>query len=162
MNNESIIILLNKLPLEIILNYIIPYSYNIQNNHLLSDIRSYKLLSICEKEYNHIYIVDIAFSHQKNIDLHWFAYDLFLYLNKDESSSSKINKDFIDFIRRLYKMKNKKVKEIKKYIKFLCDTTIKKEINLYWGLLTTNERIQFIKSNNCQCTISDDIIKMFL
>lgn len=161
MNIKNFIILMKKLPLDIIMNHIIPYSYNIQNNLLLDDIKSYKLLSICEKEYNHIYIVDIVFSHQQNIDLHWLAYDLFLFLNKNESNSSKIHADFIHFIRRLCKMKNKKVKEIKKYIKFLCDHSIKKEINTYWGLMTKEDRINFIKSNNCQCTISDDLLEYY-
>ena len=132
--------LLKKIPNDIIINHIIPYSYHPQPLCLLHDIRSYTrefrfVEDVYYTEYNpSVLLCDlIRFSNNGKVaPVYGIEYEYELLLRRSYVLSSKSKRDIIQYVfhnihdKLLYKTENK--------IKFI------------WGLLTPQERLNFINN----------------
>jgi len=130
--------LLKKIPDEIIINHIIPYTYQTQPLRLLHDIRSYTrefkfVEDIYYTEYNpSVLLCDlIRFCNNGKVAPIYgveYTYELFLRRNYTLSMKSKI--DIIEYV--FQNIHNKLTYKTENKIKFI------------WGLLTSQERLDFI------------------
>jgi hypothetical protein len=138
---------MNKLPQELIAK-IISYTYSCQNKDLLEDVKSYVgLKQVVLADYYRMWIVEIR--SPENQDKNWLANDISLFLNDYEASMNGYTKTYLAAFRRLFKLKNKSYEEIVHISFRLWDIEVNYIINFLWGLLTTEQRHQFIKER-CQ------------
>lgn len=120
------IILIKKIPFDIIINHIIPYTYNIQPNFLLEDIKNY------------YFIKEIL---MKNIyDINLIKHEIFaiFYTN---------NNILLNILSRYYSYLI--LKKISKDINYINDNmyryTNDKRFSILFGLFTKDERIKFLE-----------------
>ena len=140
--------LLNNLPIELYL-IIRRLTYKSQPKILLNDIENY---SLTKEKISSIYYNKYKgdFSHEKNADKNWLSNDITIYLNDYNALMDHINPKFIIVFNRFIKLKNKSIDDIKKIlIKILLfnKLNVNTEINLFWGIMTTKERNEFISKN---------------
>ena len=120
------IILIKKIPFDIIINHIIPYTYNIQPNFLLEDIKNYYFIK--EILMKNIYDINLIkheifaiFYTNNNILLNILSrYYSYLILKK-------ISKDINDINDNMYRYTNDK------------------RFSILFGLFTKDERIKFLE-----------------
>lgn len=109
---------MERIPLDVIINHIIPYTYHIQSNILLEDIKSYytiKEILLDEK-------------HLTNIIKH----DILAVFYDNRSKLSAI-------LHRHFQMKMKKMD-----YNIIYDLPNNKRFNILFGLFTKEERIYFL------------------
>lgn len=126
---------LKRLPLEVIMTHIIPYTYNVKPAIHLHDIRSFKvdydLLTNLFYDYNEIMILN----------------DLVQFCNNNRMPNYNIEKKYENIIRRHFSFHNKTKYEINKFVflnihrKMLSFS--ERKIRFLLGLLTPNERTSF-------------------
>ena len=111
---------MNTLPEEIMINHILPYTYNLKDREHLIDIRSFTSdLGILENVY-------------------WFEFKNITLFNDLECFINGLNRNI--FLTNLQKNKNRTNKD-----HFINKTRkINRKIRLLWGLLTPVERTRFI------------------
>ena len=131
--------LLFKIPIEVIINNIIPFTYNTKPKKHLDDIKSYYadkivLESIFNIEYN-TYIL---------------SYDLIWYFNKKEIPIYFLEERYRTILQRHFMLSTKTKKELFEYVFRTLHRTIyvnpEHVINFLWGLLTPYERTEFINN----------------
>ena len=137
LKNENI----KLLPYDVIINNIIPYTYNLQNKDHLQNLRSFK------KDYKMLYDLT-AFSYNDTIILT----DLIRFCNNNIAPIYDIEEKYENILRRHFLFKNKTKWEIKMYVfrdfhKRLLTHTERKLFFLY-SLLTPEERYLFHYSYN--------------
>jgi hypothetical protein len=117
---------LQKIPVEIIINNIIPYTYHKQNDDLLLDIISFRRdLNII----NNLYVYDYNY--------HMLLFDLLSFFNVET------------IMLRNYSIHNNIITESKvaNYSAFFLNKKkLKKVIKFIWGLLTIHDRTRFINN----------------
>jgi hypothetical protein len=129
--------LLKKIPNDIIINHIIPYTYQKQPLCLIHDIRSYTrefkfVEDVYYTEYNpSVLICDlIRFCNNNIAPIYGIEYKYELLLRRNYVLSMKCKTDIIHYVfQNVHKNLNHKTENKIKFI---------------WGLLTTQERLDFI------------------
>jgi hypothetical protein len=138
------------LPMDII-NQIIPYTYLLQSKELLEDIRSYY---ISKKSIEDIYFnifFDDYFVDDK-VDKSWLINDLFAFANDYNPTMFGFVDSFYDIFSR-NRMLKKDFYKINNFIGLLENNSIEKQINIFWGLFTPEERNDFIDIANMKIRI---------
>jgi hypothetical protein len=132
---------IDRLPLDIVLQ-IIPYTYNLQDKNLLNDIINYKeTRSLLLELYYKYWIIDIQTENEQ--DKYWLINDIIGYANNDKATMyGYVDKFYNIFKRNIYLQTNE---SIDKYINILEKKNVKTRINIFLGLLTTNERNDIIQ-----------------
>lgn len=133
-------IFINKLPTDII-QYIIPYTYKLQNKSLLNDIKNYKETKdrISELYYNY-WVLDLGVMEPE--DKYWIINDVFAFANNYKATMYGHVENFYNIFRRnLYLQTHK---DIHVYLSILQNKPPSSQINIVWSLLTPRERIEFI------------------
>lgn len=132
---------MNKLPLEVIREHIIPYTYSPQNNELLDDIKSFYivrnlLLNI------YYYRWKEAFNYEENADLNWLDNDIGRFFNDDSPMMFGYTDNCIKKFQRCYMCKDKEVNFVIKKIHNIMSNyrNVKNSINIQLGLLDKEER----------------------
>jgi hypothetical protein len=128
---------MNKLP-EDILNLIITYTYTPQNKKLLDDIRDYyESKSYILSTYSNKCLFN------DDSDLEWIINDIFRFANEWQPSIYGYKDKFIDIWKRHFLIKN--YEQFYNHMIMFDKFTIHKQINLFWALMTIDEREEFIK-----------------
>lgn len=131
--------LLFTIPIEVIINNIIPFTYSTKPKPHLDDIKSYYvdknvLENIFYLEYN-AYVL---------------SYDLIWYFNKKKIPIYFIEDYYCSILRRHFMLSNKPKNELFKYVFYTLHRTIynnpERVINFLWGLLNPYERTEFINN----------------
>lgn len=128
---------LRKIPYDLIINNILPYSYETKSNELLSDIRSFV------SDYS---LLISVYSYDLNFDI--LIYDIICFYNRSRLPSYNINNWFRYALKRSFKLKKYTVERMNKFIfnsfyTNIVDDRIRK-IRFLWALLTPSERAEFI------------------
>lgn len=128
---------MNKLPIDIIREHIIPYTYSPQPNDLCNDIRSFKKMYVILTElYEKLYI-----NHHPLEDKEWLINDMERWMNNDKPTMFGYTDRYINIIRRIYSLRNKCYAELCIYAdNYLNNQPIQREIQLKLGALKENER----------------------
>jgi hypothetical protein len=133
----SIAKLMMKIPEEIIVNHIAPFTYLKQDRRLLEDIRSYHL----ERR-----LLDNIYYSQFNDSI--LLYDLIGYCSCGDIYSPEINDTFENILRRSPVLVNSSKEDLNKYRLNLFTDSLSRnpswKIKFLWGLLSPRERSMFI------------------
>ena len=124
------------LPVEII-HFIIPYTYEPQSNALTNDIRSF----YATKKTVHPLYYNI-FVRLGESDKDWLINDLFSFSNK----KNPIMNGYVDHFYNLF-LRNPFLKtrdNVDRYIMKTECRDVDAQINIFWGLFTSNERNSFL------------------
>ena len=120
---------------------IIPYTYNIQNHKLLDDIRNffrtrYTLLEI----YYQRWITELG--EEETEDKWWVINDITRFANKNKSTMYGYIDSFYNIFMRIYQLHTKE--QIQIYITTMQSKSINSQINIFWGIMTPDERLQML------------------
>jgi hypothetical protein len=131
---------ISKLP-EHIIDYIIPYTYQLQNKLLLEDIQNYtKTKDIILQLY-----YDLWINYMDDVvpeDKYWIINDIIAYVNEDRATMcGYVNNFYTVFLRNLSLKTNG---DVLTYIENLELLSVNTQINILWGLLLPNEREDII------------------
>jgi hypothetical protein len=140
---------IRKIPYDVIINNIIPYTYNPISSQLMIDIYSYKKdLNMVKNIYAFDYNYIMLFNDLKNYINH------ILYENTVVNGNDFITPQYEKILRRNFMISKMKKQEIIKFVnkKSVLSIIISKndidyvehKINYLWGLLTPIERCNFI------------------
>lgn len=132
---------MKKLPKDII-DYIIPYTYKLQNKDLLHDIVDYmktkqKVLEL----YHTFWIIYIDAGELE--DKYWLMNDIIIYANGNNPTNRGYMEHFYHIFGRNSQLYTKEQIDI-----FVCNLEnkyIETQINVAWGLLLPNEREHIIE-----------------
>ena len=129
--------LINRLPYDVIINNILPYSYCPKPKNLLLDIQSFV------SDYS---ILVNAYVYDYNFDI--LIYDLICFYNRSCLPTYMINDWFRYLLRRQFRLKNNTNTQLNKFIfnVFYRDvvSNIGRKTRFLWGVLSPIERTQFI------------------
>jgi len=133
--------MLNKLPIEIFREHIMPYTYNPQPKELCRDIRSFHYI----REYLYKFYHDRWEIFEPGEYINWLENDIIRFLNDDKATMWGYVENYVEKISRLFLFKNKDKKTIRQFI----HTNIMKfqpnfSIRTFLGLLTPDERIKLV------------------
>jgi len=128
---------IQKLPEDVIINHIIPYTYQVQPRRLLYDIRSFV---------NDYSFVESIYMTQFNA--HILLNDLLRFCYINVSPSYGIENIFEKVLRRHYCISGKSEECLINIVRLNFHRNVKvqteRKIKFIWGLLTRQERTQFI------------------
>jgi hypothetical protein len=135
---------MNKLIVELpqdIIDIIISYTYNLQNKELLDDIQDYtKSKKVLFHNYYDYWISYI--NEEEPEDKYWLINDLISYTNNHKATMYGYTNNFYDIFYRNILLKTNE--DVDKYIINLDDKNVNSQINIVLGLLTKQERYEFI------------------
>lgn len=134
---KNIIYYINKLPFDIIINNILPYTYELQNKNLLEDIKNFYI--------NYNIIKNVYTYNQSPIII---LNDLLVFCNDNNNNNYNISKKFYNIISRHYMLIHKNKNQLTNYIYRLFDDNYDEEvivqkIKFIYGLLTNIQRDNF-------------------
>ena len=139
---------IKKLPIDIV-NYIISYTYSPQSKELRYDIQSYFKTKKKVFTYYHNMWFDNMY---EDSDKTWLINDLFSFANDYNPTIFSYVDSFYIIFSRNFMLKSDHNK-IKMYISNLENDKIDKQINIFWGILTPEERKDFIDIANMKIRI---------
>lgn len=134
---------INRLPNDIIMYNIIPYTYNLQNKNLLNDIINYKETQTILFEYYHnVWIIYMEYPTETLEDKYWLINDLFLFMNDNKASMvGYVEKFYNIFKRNMYLQTNE---DVDRYVNKLEQKQVISQINICLSLLNITERQEFM------------------
>ena len=132
---------IKRLPTDIILQ-IIPYTYNLQNKNLLNDIVNYKETRTLLLELYHKYWIIDAQMLDPEEDKNWLINDIFAYANNYKATMFGYVDNFYNIFKRNISLQT--IEAIDKYVNKLEEKDVQRQINIFLGLLTMNERNDLI------------------
>ena len=138
---QNITDFVQKLP-EDIINKIIPFTYSSQSQTLLHDIRNYhNTLQLVKAIYYKHWVITNGFAE---IESKWeLIADIEKYANNNTPASPYT---FIDNFRHIW-FRNFTLNNNNEFDSFIIKYNLKAvqtQINMFWGMLTANERNEFI------------------
>jgi hypothetical protein len=133
---------IKKLPIDIIRENIIPYTYTPQSKELINDIHSFNKTKQYLKEVYYIRWKD-TFEYEIDADLNWLDNDIHRFFNEDQATMVGYKNNCIIKYKRLYILQKKQLETTIKYISKRRKAI--QNINIQLGLLVPEERIRFIK-----------------
>lgn len=110
---------MERIPYDVIINHIIPYTYNIQSNILLEDIKNYYTIKEILMDTKH--------------DTHMIKHEILAIFYDNKTKLAAI-------LYRHFQMKLKK-----KDYNIIYNFSNNKRFSILFGLFTKEERIQFLK-----------------
>lgn len=133
---------IRKLPQEIV-DYIIPFTYQLQNISLLEDIKNFNETKelILDLYYNYWIVHLEEIEHE---DKYWIINDLFAFFNNYEATMYGYTEKFYNIFRRNQSLQSNET--INNYVSLLEDKQVDSQINILWALLTPKERVEFVLS----------------
>ena len=136
---------MNTIPIDIIREHILPYTYKPQSQELCHDIKSfYKCKFYLRKLYYERW--RSSFYYEPDADINWLDNDLTRFFNNDCATMLGFTNNCIAKFSRIFGLKNKNRKTISNYINKHtgCETKALNSINIQMGILTPEERQSFI------------------
>lgn len=133
---------IQKLPQDII-GHIIPYTYQLQPNVIMNDIKNYKeTKELIVSLYYNYWIVN--FEEAEPEDKYWLINDLVLFINNDQATMYGYVENFYNIFRRNQYLQS--YESINNYVSNLETKPVDTQINILWSLLIPKERTEFLVS----------------
>ena len=139
--------IIQKLP-EDVMRYIIPYTYVVQPKELLEDIRSYyvtlkKAKDIYKRYWNVKEENECNCCGVPNEDIDWLINDIFGFMNEDVATMIAFVPKFCDLWLRCLRLYS--YEQVLEYMKVFEKKSSITQVNMIWGLMKPNERMEFVK-----------------
>jgi hypothetical protein len=129
--------LIDKLPLDVVMNHIIPFTYDCQPKMLLVDIRSF----VRDRE-----TMDAVFFINYNPNV--LIYDLMCFCNQDIIPICNAYNFFAQILRRNILLRSRDISYMESYIYRMIyqelNRSVEQKIKFIWGLLLPIERTRFL------------------
>lgn len=139
--------ILSRLPLDIIREEIIPFTYNPQPKEICDDIKSfYNVRKYLSNVYYNRW--KFSFDYEEDADYNWLENDILRFYNNDVALMYGIQIDYTNKYKRLFMLNNKDEVYINKMISFYWEFEPKHMVNFLLGILTCEERNNLI--NFCE------------
>ena len=136
---------MNKIPIDIIREHILPYTYKPQPQELCDDIKSFINCKIyLKKLYNERW--KDSFYYEEDADVNWLDNDLGRFFNDDRATMLGFTDNCIAKYSLIFGLKNSNRKTVSNYINSHTgyETEVLNSINIQIGILTPKEREEFI------------------
>jgi len=135
---------MDKLPIDIIREEILPYTYQPQPKELCNDIRSfYNIRDYLYKLYYDRWLH--TFQFEENADLNWLDNDICRFFNDDRATMFGYTDNCLNKYKRNFNLKDKTGKEVRDYInKIISCKNVKYSINVQVGILKCEERLKLV------------------
>jgi hypothetical protein len=138
---DNIFKILNFLPIEIIF-MIIPYTYEPQGKSLTNDIKNfYSTKATASKLYYERFVIEVGEPEPGDKD--WFVNDLICRANQAVPTQYGYVDNFYNLFLRNVCLKTRE--EVLVYIQKTETREVSTQINIYWGLFSSEERNSFLK-----------------
>lgn len=136
---------MNKIPIDIIREHILPYTYEPQSVELCDDIKSFINCKIYLKKLYHERWKD-SFYYEEEADVNWLDNDLGRFFNDDRATMLGFTDNCISKYSRIFGLKNSNRKSVSNFINSHTGykTEVLNSINIQIGILTPKEREEFI------------------
>jgi hypothetical protein len=131
---------LNRIPTEIVRNYIIPYTYSPQPANLCTDIRSYYGTVSSLKLFYSTKFPTLPTTDPDESDMAWLSNDIVRFLNRDRPTMFGIANYYKEVFRRIYLNHNKDLSSVTIPPIIGYDNFV--DIKISIGLLLPSERHQ--------------------
>lgn len=134
---------MNRLPIDIIREHILPFTYNPQPKEICDDIKSFFNIRkhLCNVYYDRW---KDTFEYEENADYNWLENDILRFYNNDIALMNGIHIDYINRYRRLFMLNDKGREDINHLITLYLRYNSKQMVNLLLGILTCKERIDLV------------------
>ena len=134
---------MNRLPIEIIRENILPFTYNPQPKEICDDIKSFFNIRkhLCNLYY---YRWKDTFEYEENADYNWLENDILRFYNNDIALMNGVHIDYINRYRRLFMLNDKGREDINHLIRLYLRYDSKQMVNRLLGILTSKERIDLV------------------
>ena len=139
--NDDLSKFMKKLPKDII-EYIITYTYKPQNKDLLNDIVDYNKTKQQVLELYHTFWIIYVDAGELE-DKYWLLNDIIIHANDNKPTNKGYVERFYDIFGRNSQLHTKE--NIDNYIFNLENKCVETQINIVWGLLLHNERVDIIE-----------------
>lgn len=136
--------LLKKLPIELIY-HIQKYSYNIQNDDLLVDLRHFHTT----KELLYTYYFNYWLRIDSESDFKYYIISHLIGFACNSNTSTLMfgfNDQFYNIFFKNFSLNNEK--QVDKYLVYFDKCRQDSQINILWGLFNISQRNEFMKSQN--------------
>jgi len=133
---------IQRLPIDIVLR-IIPYTYGIQDKTLLRDIANYKETRTLLLGLYHTFW-KIQMQEEGDEDKNWLINDIMGYANNHKATMYGYVDTFYNIFKRNVFLRS--TNEIDKYVFNLDKKEVSSQINIILGLLTIEERKDFVNT----------------
>ena len=131
---------IHRLP-EDIIDYIIPYTYQLQNKQLLCDIKNYKeTKDIVLELYYNLWIIYMEETEPE--DKYWLINNIIAHINNYKATMYGYVENFYNIFRRNQYLQT--YEDINNYVSILETKPVDSQINIIWALLTPKERYDII------------------
>jgi len=131
---------LSHIPSDLILNYIIPYTYHPQHPDLCADIRSYKKTILNLKQFYSTIFPKLPATDPGESDMAWLSNDILRFLNRDRPTMFGIDNYYKEVFQRIYLNHNKDLPSVTIPPIIGYDNFV--DIKISIGLLLPSERTQ--------------------
>lgn len=129
---------LSLIPIEIVRNYIIPYTYCPQPDNLCTDIRSYHKTILNLKQFYSTIFPTLPTTDPGESDMAWVSNDIIRFLNRDRPTMFGSNY-YKEVYQRIYLNHNKKLPSVT--IPSIMGSDNFTDIKVSIGLLLPSERL---------------------
>ena len=140
---------MNNLPIDIIREHILPYTYQPQPKELCRDIISFNNSKLYLKKMYYERWKD-SFYYEESADVNWLDNDLGRFFNDDRATMLGFTDNCIAKYSRIFGLKNSNRKTVSNYINNHTGygSNVLDSINIQIGILTPKEREEFISFSN--------------
>jgi hypothetical protein len=133
---------IRNLPIELI-SIICSYTYSPQPIEITKDILSYFESKAIIRSMFSIRYQDLM-PYEKDADLNWLVSDVLCFMNRNLANYYRYQDQFYEICKRNYMLRDAKHPRIKRIANRSHYKNILFQFNVYWGLLTPDERNRFI------------------
>lgn len=138
---------IHRLPIELVREHILPYTYCPQSSELCEDIRDYYSV-----RHAIVTLYTERYSNSDEDEFEWISNDLTRFMNQDLPTMYFGYRHFyVDKIRRLFLFRRKTMGEATRFIARLYEKPVAFETNLRLALLRPSERsalVDFMRLNS--------------
>ena len=134
---------MDRIPIEIIREHILPFTYNPQPKEICDDIKSFFNIRkhLCNIYYDRW---KDTFEYEKNADFNWLENDILRFYNNDIALMNGVHIDYINRYKRLFMLHDKDREDINHLIRLYLRYDSKQMVNRLLGILTSKERIDLV------------------
>ena len=134
---------MNRLPIEVIREHILPFTYNPQPKEICDDIKSFFNIRkhLCKMYYDRW---KDTFEYEENADYNWLENDILRFYNNDIALMNGVHIDYINRYKRLFMLNDKGREDINHLIRLYLRYDSKQMVNRLLGILTSKERIDLV------------------
>jgi len=134
---------IRNLPIELV-SIILSYTHSPQPIEITKDIRSYFESKAIIRSMFSIRYKDLM-PYERDADMNWLISDILCFMNRNRATYYRYQDQFYEICKRNYMLRDAENFRIKKIANRSHYKNVFFQFNVYWGLLTSDERNHFVE-----------------